>query len=174
MDWEKFECDCFKVVLSVVNDLVCENKDDVFYALCLYTDSSAMTVSLSANSERGLSQVIRENEDEENSHEMENYYRWAFSEWFYDAYEANKFAEISKSLREDSSRDIDFNSFFKRLINTLINVLCKIRGENINPFGKAVFFVSITDDDSSEVIENDSAKIINSSDVYSKFMVRYE
>ncbi|MGU5677298.1 DUF4303 domain-containing protein [Aeromonas hydrophila] len=172
MDWKKFEDECFDLTLSLVNGLVCENKDDVIYALCLYTDSSAMTVSLSANTERGFSESINANED--NDDEMVKYYRWAFSEWLYDAYEASKFSGISNNLRGDTLRDIDFNSFFKKLIVTLTQVLCRIRDENINALDKTVFFVSITDDDDSEAIENGSAKIINSDMVYRKFISRYD
>lgn len=171
MNWKGFEDECFDITLSLVNSLACENKDDVIYALCLYTDSSAMTVSLSANSEKGFFKSINTNED--NDDEMKNYYRWAFSEWLYDAYGASEFSGGSNVLRGDTLRDIDFNSFFKNLISTLTQVLCRIRDENINVLDKTVFFVSITDDD-SEVIENSSAKIINSDLVYRKFISRYD
>lgn len=172
MDWKEFEDECFDITLSLVNGLVFENKDDVIYALCLYTDSSAMTVSLSANSEKCFFKSINTNED--NDDEMKNYYRWAFSEWLYDAYGASKFSGVSNTLRGDTLRDIDFNSFLKNLIPTLIQVLCRIRDEKINDLDKTVFFVSITDDDDSEAIENSSAKIINSDIVCRKFISRYD
>lgn len=112
MDWKGFEDECFDITLSLVNGLVCENKDDVIYALCLYTDSSAMIVSLSANSEKGFFKSINTNED--NDDEMKNYYRWAFSEWLYDAYGTSEFSGGSNILRGDTLRDIDFNSFFQK------------------------------------------------------------
>ena len=171
MNWKKLEDECFQITLNIIKSLLHAYKDDELYALCLYTDSGAMTVSLSANSQKDLSQLM--NLDEDNSQEIENYYRWAFSEWAYDSYNSSEFSKISKILREDPSRDIDFDFFFTTLINSLTNVLCRVRSTEIEPLKQTIFFISITDNDDSESIENDTAKLLNSQDGHCNFIARY-
>ena len=123
MDWNKFEENCFKVTVELIRRILSENPDESFYAYSLYTDSSAMTVSLSANSEEKLKAIL--DSDSDKSAENQSYYKWAISEWAYEGYGADLFSEISKGLRLSSERE-RFSDFKNSLINSLTNVLKKL------------------------------------------------
>lgn len=172
MDWIELEEKCFEITYDTIKMLLLENKDEAFYAVSLYTDSSAMSASLSASSEGKLKSILAAEEDQ--SIECENYYRWAVSEWFYDGYNAGAFSKISKMLREDSSREINFAKFKNELIKTLSNVLIRIKRELPIELNSTVCFVSITDDDESEEIENSSAKLINDAPLLMAFILRFD
>lgn len=172
MDWIELEEKCFETTYDTIKMLLLENKDETFYAVSLYTDSSAMSVSLSASSEEKLKSILAD--EEEQSIECENYYRWAVSEWFYDGYNAGAFSKISKMLREDSSREINFAKFKSELIQTLSNVLVRIKRELPIELNSTVCFVSVTDDNESEEIENSSAKLINDAPLLMAFISRFD
>ncbi|MCL1091620.1 hypothetical protein L2744_18845 [Shewanella profunda] len=43
MDWIELEEKCFEITYDTIKMLLLENKDEAFYAVSLYTDSSAMS-----------------------------------------------------------------------------------------------------------------------------------
>ncbi|MEI7181512.1 MULTISPECIES: DUF4303 domain-containing protein [Pectobacterium] len=171
MDWSKFEENCFKLTVKLIKKILSEKSNENFYAFSLYTDSSAMTVSLSANSEEKLKTIL--DADSDKSEENQTYYRWAISEWAYEGYESDLFSEISKELRLSSERE-SFSDFKNNLINSLTNALRRTNEEILKDGGEGVImFVSITDDDDAEYIENMSSKIINSETIHDLFSKRY-
>ncbi|MCL6332083.1 DUF4303 domain-containing protein [Pectobacterium carotovorum subsp. carotovorum] len=171
MDWNKFEENCFKLTVKLIKKILSEKSNENFYAFSLYTDSSAMTVSLSANSEEKLKTIL--DADSDKSEENQTYYRWAISEWAYEGYESDLFSEISKELRLSSERE-SFSDFKNNLINSLTNALRRTNEEILKDGGGGVImFVSITDDDDAEYIENMSSKIINSETIHDLFSKRY-
>lgn len=172
MKWDELEIKCLQATVSAIKKLLAENPEESFYAFSLYTDSSAMTVSLSANAEQYVSSILDNEEDR--SKENQNYYKWATSEWAYAGVYSEIFTDISTSLRESPDR-ANFSQFKKNLIQTLINTLEKIKcGELSLVLNTSVLFVSITDDDESENIENVSAQSINNESVTSCFLARYD
>lgn len=172
MNWNDFEEKCYKITVRLMNEILSEQPEESFYAFCLYTDSSAMTVSLSANSEEKLKAILCADSDD--SREMQNYYRWATSEWAYEGYGADFFSEISKELRLSEDR-VDLEGFKRNLIDSLVNVLIRAKKEMfINEDIVIPMFVSVTDDDDAEYIENSSSKEINSKAVHDFFLNRYE
>ena len=171
MNWGELEKKCYQATSEAMNRLLAENSHEDFYAFSLYTDSSAMTVMLSANSEQQLESILENEEDK--SKETINYYRWATSEWAYDGCFPELFGEISTLLRESPNRS-DFTDFKRKLLQILTNTLNKIKsGELASSLEKSILFVSVTDDDESEEIENISAQIINNHQETSFFLERY-
>lgn len=172
MNWDELEDKCFQATFEAIKKLLTEKPDENFYAFSLYTDSSAMTVSLSANSEERLHSIL--NVEEDKSKETQSYYKWATSEWAYEGFYAENFSNISKSLRESSDRE-NFVQFKNKLIQMLINVLKKIKLSELAPeLSTSALFVSITDDDEAENIENISADLINDEPIKSYFISRYD
>lgn len=157
------------------SDLRSVKGDEDFYAYALYTDSSVMTVVPAANSEQRLDEVLAGEDDK--SHGTYCYYKWAVSEWAYESWKAEAFKEISTYLRTSPERD-SFPVFRETVINTMTAALNELRQEGL--FGdkkdseKIVLFISMTDDDSSEEIENNSAKALNSTAGYERFIHRYD
>ncbi|AOR58281.1 DUF4303 domain-containing protein [Pectobacterium parmentieri] len=171
MDWYRFEGDCYQLAVKLITRILSENPDENFYAFSLYTDSSAMTVSLSANSKEKLKAIL--DADSDKSKENQSYYKWAISEWAYEGYGTDFFSDMSKELRLSPERE-HFYDFKNSLIYSLTNAL-KRANEEIVQEGHtiAVMFVSVTDDDSAEDIENMSSKIINNRVAHNLFLERY-
>ena len=172
MDWNKFEEKCYQITVNVITKILSERSNENIYGIGLYTDSSAMTVCLSANSTEELQAIL--DSDSDKSKENQNYYTWAISEWSYESYEAELFSELSKELRLSPDR-AQFPEFKSDLINSLTNVLKRVKQEVFNRDGDIVtMFVSMTDDDDAESIENVSSKLINSDVIHDLFLQRYE
>ncbi|WP_025026055.1 DUF4303 domain-containing protein [Caldalkalibacillus mannanilyticus] len=146
-----------------------------FYAYALYTDSSAMTVMPAANSVQGLERRFAEEEDK--SAASLAYYKWTTSEWSYEAWHADEFSQISAELRNSPNRN-DEDQFRKHVFQSMIEALKKLDDEGFFGKGEAreklVLFITLTDDDLAEGVENESAKILNHASVYEDFVRRYE
>ena len=172
MNWNSFEEKCFKVTVELINKFLSEHGSEKIYAFSLYTDSSAMTVSMSANSEERLHLIL--DEDSDKSKENQNYYKWATSEWAYEAYGDYLFSEISQELRLSADRQ-NFSNFKRCLVTSLTNVLVRVRKEIFNDkLASITMFVSVTDDDESEYIENVSSEKINEIAMHGNFLNRYD
>ncbi|AOR65749.1 DUF4303 domain-containing protein [Pectobacterium wasabiae] len=171
MDWYRFEGDCYQLAVKLITRVLSENPDEKFYAFSLYTDSSAMTVSLSANSKEKLKAIL--DADSDKSKENQTYYKWAISEWAYEGYGTDLFDEISKKLRLSPERE-HFSDFKNSLIYSLTNALKRANEEIVQQgHAIAVMFVSVTDDDNAEYIENMSSKVINNRVAHDLFLARY-
>lgn len=84
---------------------------------------------------------------------------------------------INKILRENDERE-NFSSFKKGLLNVMTESLAQLVSEGFfenldSNRSNYVVFVSITDDDNAESVENESAKVINSRPTYDEFLKRY-
>lgn len=141
------------------------------YAVAIYTDSSFMTLGVAANSEEGFNEAIAQQDDD--SYATSCYYRWAFSEWKYDAWMTEEFKSISKYLRESPSRK-NFNAFSQEVIESIVSAVSEVKQKlPERSEDEITFFISITDDDLSEELENSSAKLLNNDIIYNKFINRY-
>ena len=113
-------------------------------------------------------------EDSDKSKENQNYYKWATSEWAYESYEDYLYCELCKVLRHSSDRENFFN-FRNSLITSMTNVLVRVRKEMHNDaLASITMFVSVTDDDDSEHIENESSEKINEIAIHEYFLNRYD
>ncbi|WP_313712416.1 DUF4303 domain-containing protein [Pseudomonas sp.] len=175
MHWKQFEVEILNFVKRAIEDLHAARPSEHFYAFALYTDSSAMTVALAANSIEALELKLQE-EDEEERDESRPYYQWATSEWKYEGWRGDLFKKASAELRESVSRN-DIAAFRKNLYSAMTNVLKELRQSDFfhgfvvkNP----TLFVTVTDDDTAELVENDSAKLLNAPNDYADFIKRYE
>ncbi|MER2299426.1 DUF4303 domain-containing protein [Pseudomonas promysalinigenes] len=175
MDWKEFEVEILNSVKRAIQDLLEEQPSEHFYAFALYTDSSAMTVALAANSIEALELKLQE-EDEEERDECRPYYQWATSEWKYEGWRSDFFRKASAELRESVFRN-DIEAFRKNLYSAMTSVLGELRRSDFfhgfvlkNP----TLFVSVTDDDTAELVENHSARLLNASNDYVDFIKRYE
>lgn len=175
MDWNKLKLQTAKALENSLVELFEAHPEENFYAIALYTDSSAMTVGFAANSLEALEAKINE-EDEEDREECKNYYKWATSEWIYEDWGWQDFESICKCLRDAEERK-NFEEFKLKVIALMTEALDSVsRSTVFESAGKAkpVMFVSVTDDNSAEGYENSSAKILNSSSVFNDFLSRYK
>ncbi|MFJ3468101.1 DUF4303 domain-containing protein [Pseudomonas sp. NPDC090201] len=179
MNWSELQECIYNSTKNAFIELCEGHSEEEFYAFVLYTDSSVMSISPSANSIEALDEKIeQELDDEDRTPANEAYYKWAFSEWAYETVGGEFFRGINKSLRESAERS-DFEEFKRKVLDAMIGALDLLVKERFfDSISKAaegaVVFASMADDDASESIENESAKVINSTSTYDKFLVRYD
>lgn len=175
MDWVSLETQIVELSREVFSELRTAQEKEEFYAYALYTDSSAMTIVPSANSIQALNNNILQEDESERSEDVVAYYKWSSSEWAYEAFKGDKFSEINKNIREDRDRS-DFPEFKKKVIGVMTSALASLVREGFFEQGdekSPVVFVTVSDDDEAEAVENASARIINKKSVYEYFIKRY-
>lgn len=176
MDWVDLEVRVYEAAKSAFSSLKKARPNEEFYVCALYTDSGAMTICPSANSFRGLEEKISQEDEEDRSNEVVQYYKWASSEWAYEAWQSEDFEGVCKSLRESAERS-DFENFQSQVFLTMTNALLLLKNEgffqSFNARQSPVLFVTITDDDRAEELENKSARILNGEQVFGEFVNRY-
>lgn len=154
--------------------------DERFYAFALYTDSGAMTVVPSANSEEGLARS-RQQSDPGDDRTAPAWLRWGTAEWAYEAAEAQAFNPLCKRLAgavmSPAVPEAEFGAFFKALQRDMIEALRLLDREGLFGAGEAreaiTLFVSISDDDGADALENESATALNPPAVAQRFIARY-
>jgi hypothetical protein len=159
--------------------LLAKHPGEHFYAFALYTDSGAMTVVPAANTEEGLQRVRKQMAvgDEERAPE----FRWATGEWVYEAAEAGPFHPLCKRLAGavlgSDSPATEFGHFFHELQRDMIEALRLLDQEGLFGVGaereRITLFVTISDDNGAEELENISAKLLNPPAVFDRFIKRY-
>lgn len=160
--------------------LLAKHPGEHFYAFALYTDSGAMTVVPAANSEEGLQRVRKQMAvpDEESATE----FRWGTGEWVYECAEAHSFNQLCKRLADTVlSTDFpaaEFGRFFNDLQRDMIEALGLLDREGLFGIGaereRLTLFVTISDDNRAEELENVSAKVLNPPAVSDRFIRRYD
>ena len=152
-----------------------KHPDEQFYAFALYTDDGAMTVEPAANSEEGF-----ERQAEHGGEDEACYYRWGTAEWAYEAgAQGTSFEKVYKALNPpDRCEDDDFGPFCEELHAAMIGALADLDGEGFFGSGKdrerVTLFISISDSEDLERIEDESAKALNPKPVYARFQKRYD
>ncbi|AIO35848.1 hypothetical protein DM39_4674 [Burkholderia cenocepacia] len=159
--------------------LLAAHPDEHFYAFALYTDSGAMTIVPAANTEEGLKRVREQMEigDDEGAPE----FTWATGEWVYEAVESDSFNPLCKRLADTvlapSFPEAKFDVFIEDVQSDMIEALRLLDQEGLFGTGaereKITLFVTISDDDGSVDLENKSAKVLNPSSVFERFIKRY-
>ncbi|WP_240647384.1 MULTISPECIES: DUF4303 domain-containing protein [Burkholderia cepacia complex] len=177
-DFSDFQREIADAARATFRALRAQYPDEHFYAFALYTDSGAMTVVPAANSVEGL----RRTREQQGVPDDDPWYAWGFSEWAYAAAEASPFNAICGKLADDllspqfvRSR---FSEFSRQLHAEMIGALRLLDREGL--FGTdderaaITLFVSISDDDAAEALENESAKALNPPAVVDAFLRRYD
>ncbi|CAB3748325.1 hypothetical protein B7G54_01330 [Burkholderia puraquae] len=177
-DFSDFQRDIADAARATFRALRALHPDEHFYAFALYTDSGAMTVVPAANSVEGLRRI----REQQAVPDDDPWYVWGFSEWAYAAAEASPFNAICGKLADDllspqfvRSR---FSEFSRQLHTEMIGALRLLDREGLFGTGDEraaiTLFVSISDDDAAEALENESAKVLNPPAVADAFLRRYD
>lgn len=177
MDWNDLESKIYTLSKKAFSNFLDVYSHESFYAFALYTDSSAMTVCLAANSLEKLGEKLDKEEEADKTDDVVSYFKWTSSEWAYEAFEGDAFADLNHALRSDNERD-EFDTFRQRLIQSMINALGSLAKEDFFKkeyrAGDLIVFVTITDDDAAESIENESARLLNTENRAETFLKRFE
>ncbi len=181
LDFTQFRTAVRDAAEKAFTEVRAAHPDEHFYAFALYTDDGAMTVVPAANTEEGFQRKVGEDGAEA------NYYRWATGEWAYEAVGSKAFQAASDLLNADDryegeeSDDEDdpaFAAFKSQVIEAMTLGLAEMEAEGFFGSGPArervTLFVSISDSDESEMVEDASARSLNPLPVYERFAVRYQ
>lgn len=177
-----------QAVKKDVKKILKEVGKEKIYAVALVTDSDCITLYLAVNTyeymQKADEETIEMLQEELTEEDIKNVRegsvsltKWIPDEWGYSDGKNSKLSKISKLLftKEESNpeeyaryKELFFETVilaFKQLIES------KILGDNSE---EITYFVSISDDESIYEIENHSAKLLNSKNVYEKFIERTE
>ena len=176
MNWTELEDDVYQAASAAFTELQTAHPDEQFYAFALYTDSGAMTICPAASSHEALARKFAK-EGIDAADDDAPYYTWSTSEWPYEAWEDEHFNDICTRLRESLESEEDHEHFLAQVFQTMTNAMARVRDDGVFTHGKSgdapVLFVTLTDDEQAEAVEDASAKTLNSPEVYARFAARY-
>jgi hypothetical protein len=167
-DWNRIEDDIYEASRASFAELLDQAGKEGIYAFCLYTDSDGGSVVPSANTEAGHRESLER--AGECTERTKRYYRWAPEEWKYVAFGGDHFNAICETLFSVSVDDQ-----FGQVAGAMTRALDRLRTEKtFTRLAEApTLFVSVSDDNRAESIENESAKVLNNAERLTIFLQRY-
>lgn len=176
MNWAELEEDVYQAATAVFTNLQTARPDEQFYAFALYTDSGSMTICPAANSYQALARKLAEDSIEPGGEDVP-YYTWSTSEWQYESWQGDRFNDICTTLRDALESVEDYEHFQAHVFQAMTHAMARVRDAGVFAHGKSgdapVLFVTLTDDDQADAVEDASAKTLNSPEVYAGFAARY-
>lgn len=176
-----------RLVMAVRNDFKELTKvigDERIYAVCLVTDSNAMTVFLAINTyEKMEKKYHKYSQGKSLNIKDEILYKtvkWVPAEWEYDDsdLEQSEIDLVSDYLAEkrETIEDSRFREFEEKFYETMTETLLILHNEGLFGHKKddITVFISISDDERAEMVENYSAGLLNSENVSSEFLKRWD
>ena len=186
--FENIKNEIEKAVKKDVRKIFNEVGEERIYAIALVTDSDCVSLYLAVNTYENMKKrdeeyikLLQEDLSEEYIKKVKegscSITKWNPAEWGYSDGRNSNLVEVSKLLyseeetnSEEYEKHIDLffeavTSAFKKLIDL------KIFGKNLED---VTFFISISDDERAYEIENFSAQLLNSENVYKEFLERTE
>lgn len=163
-------------------------KEEV-YSFALVTDSDCITLYLALNTYEYMKKedekYIRKNKSrfsEEIVNKMRegsiNLSKWIPAEWGYSDGKRSELSKISKLLykKEESLNQEEYLRYKEMFLETVTSAFkylieTKVFGESSE---EITFFISMSDDENISEIENYSAKLLNSKNLYEEFLRRNE
>jgi hypothetical protein len=172
LSWTHITSELQAVTLAAVRKLLSAHESEHIYALALYTDEDGSSVVMAANTEEACrAHLASQAKDEPNTPEDEIYYRWASSEWALEGWESDQFSGVNALIQQQDQRDLD--AYFSALIEAMTMALAGVKQTLDDTLADITVFVTVTDDDRAEEIENASAGRINATDLATAFQSRY-
>lgn len=137
----------------------------------LYSDNSAMTISVSLNTHGHLEEM------KEDDPEYEAYFRWTPGEWKYEMINAKAFAELNEMLQKAhlDETDIAFLTHRNKVYNCAVEVLEELKQEGIFTKMEDDFVLMFAVSDFSEPeLETNFVQRLNSEQLTNEFEVWLE
>lgn len=166
-----------------------EAGDEHIYSAALVTDSSCVTLFLAVNTEEALARRDKADRTPERLTQLLEYYpqelvdqvaeglfslnRYVPDEWDYSDGTDGGLNQVSRQLYDQEEKlsdedDDTCDAFQEQLLETVTGAFETLRTEGV--FGpEVVCFVSMSDDDRAEEIEDTSARRLNTPEQYEQF-----
>lgn len=144
------------------------------YACAFGTDGDFITLFLAVNTEESLARHITDMKSKGlcDDAESEIYYRWSCSEFQYG--EESHFNHISRLLYATEHT----YQYKDEMVNILAKVVRETNEELFAQYGQVkediTFFVSMTDDELAEELENQSVALMTNPALIPSFLARYD
>lgn len=170
----EFENQFRAAFLTVLEQTMVKVEHEKVYACAFGTDSDWVTLFMAVNTEESLSKHITNMKEQGlcDSEQDEIYYRWGCSEYQYG--EDTHFNHISRLLYATE----EVQEYKEEIIRIIAKVVNETADDVFARYGQAkadiTFFVSLTDDDLAEEIENQSVNQMTVLSLASKFLKRYD
>ena len=160
-------------------------KNENIYGIVLCTDSSFMSLAVFANTEESLQRTIEKYAKDDPGVRNNPAFRWFCTEWQYDASEPPSSFGQACTIMEDIFSEVEFDDDCdpvdedhyqetqQKIIQALCDGICDLDKEGF--FGtepernKITVYVSVSDSDITEEVEDFSVKAINPTDIYNSY-----
>ncbi|WP_305313287.1 DUF4303 domain-containing protein [Paramuribaculum intestinale] len=159
--WQNVAAMIRDAVAADLREILGRIDDERIYTVALVTDRYCCSLFLAVNTLEYL-----ESEDEEPDDEC----KWHPDEWGYSDGHDSELVKLSKSLWENHNT-LPGEAFF---FSAMISAMAQVKGSGI--FGEGTeeitFFISISDDEDAENLEDSSAMTLNSPELAAAFLNR--
>lgn len=174
MDWDAIRNELAKAVQQAFDDFRIGLHDGQLYALCLSVADDGMGIGLNANTESFFKEnLLEESAVEEMTSQDEGYFRWSSAEWEFEGIGDSIFQPVNDALTQAVLNDTLKGSSFEKLIDAMIGALRLLREMQGDALKGVTLFVTLTDSDEAEEIENRSVIAINPPNVAQAFISRF-
>ncbi len=183
--FENLESKIYEAVKNDIKPILKKVGDEKIYAVALVTDSDCITLYLVLNTYEYMQKTdenyIRKFQDSwseeiiKDIREGSRYLtKWIPAEWGYSNGKESAFVKISEALFKKEMDLEEYGEHQEEFFQTVTSAFKRIVDEKA--FGKdsdkITYFISISDDERTPEIENESAKVLNSEGVYQTFLER--
>lgn len=172
MHWSETSNALCTATVAAAHELLSAVGEQSLYSLALYMSDDAMNVSFAANTEAGFKAVMEaEAQRGDMAPEEEAFNRWASTEWAFEGWGAHHFSKVNALIGKENTED--FERHFSALIEAMTLALIGAKEALGERLANVTAFVTLTDSENSEEIENTSAVRINSPEIATAFLARY-
>lgn len=186
--FKNIENKIYDAVKKELKSILQETGNEKIYSVALVTDEDCISLFLSVNTYEYLrkqdlknlefmKQYLSEEKISRVEQGTDSLTKWTPDEWGYSGGKNSDLVKVSELLfkkEEQNSKEYEENKdlFFE----TLISALKRIIDDNVmgDTLEEITYYISMSDGDGIEEIENYSAKLLNAQSVYEAFLHRYD
>ncbi len=186
--FENLESKIYDAVKNDIKPILKEIGDERIYAVALVTDSDCITLYLALNTYEYMKkrdeECIEEFKDELSEEAIEmvregsRYItKWDYEEWGYSDGKNSELTKVSEVLfKQEALNSEEYGEHQEEFFKAVTYAFKRVVDEKI--FGKdsdkITYFISISDDERTTELENESVQTLNPEEVYEIFLERIE
>ena len=176
MDWTAFETDMKEATFAAFTRLAPLIEDEALYAFCLQTTDDGWGIGPFANTREGL--VVQTEKLAALmtiSPHTERTLAWSPDEWRYVGFAGDAFMKVNQQVMQvaDGIPDADMPSHVEHITDAIIAALQQLRARHSDVLDRVTLFVTMSDSDDAEALENASSESLNPPDLHRAFLQRW-
>jgi hypothetical protein len=178
INWQRLTGEIARAARLSFSALLAQHGHEAFYAFALYTDEDCWTVVPAANSLERLEARMEEQGAPDPRQRAAD--KWSSAEWAFEGFAAEPFDAICEQLQATGSALPDeaaaFAAFKAGVHQAMVAALKSLDESGF--FGAhrtgAVLFVTSSDNEEAEALEDRSARLLNPPEIHEAFGRRYD